>query len=450
MHKYNYYPFDKNLESIDGDDLLRLKNISESWFIDYKSKSLKIADYAKHISAFANQYGGWLVFGIEEGDDKNRYAENFCGVCSNEVDKIFQDIRNSVTVHMQPAALYEEKVIHGPVDSIGLELNRSILIIGIPQSSNTPHIHSSGRIYRRTGDQSFPKAETDRHLLDELWKRSSEKHLKEEAFFGIIPHLPEQQKKSPWVFIYLKPSSFQEEPDFEIEFSEFVKVMESTNEPFTLKMDNIYTCNGGFIARHVFDNYHGSGTITFRWWWDGTARIDIPLNQYNFSTLLKSSNQYKTVEAFLSKILQSSLRDESLLDCNYLLKIIWCLIAKYLQLSDENNDKRDILSNFHLINLGYKIPYIDSQIYLDKIEEYSFPIILDDIISVPINPNESNMLVLKKNEIPDSGGLFPVFFSIPLIHRMFDSLGVSYDQETFLRISGLCPPESEGDEETIE
>jgi len=452
MYKYNYYPFKNKLENIDGEDLLKLKGITESWFIDYKSKSLKVADYAKHISAFANQYGGWLVIGIEEGIDKNRYAENFCGICSNDVNKISEDIRNSVTVHMEPTVLYEEKVIHGPIDIIGLERDKSIIIIGIPQSSNTPHIHSSGRIYRRTGDQSFPKPETDRYLLDELWKRNNEKHKREESFFSIIPDLPEHQKNTPWVFIYLKPSSFQKRADSIINFDEFVDVMKSTSDgEYSIEMDNIYSFEGGFVARHVFGNPHANNILTFRWWLNGTARLEIPLNRYNYATLSALQNGYKTIDEFLLKIFKSSLEDADMLDCNSLLNIIYSLILKYLQLTAIKNDKRDLLVNFHLINLGYNIPYFDSKVYLDKIDEYSFPIILDNLISVPTKPNESNMFTLKRDVASFDTQLYPILFSIPLIVRLFESLGVSYDMDSLLSILGLKPDKKlENNDVTLE
>ncbi len=157
MLNYSYYPFKKELEKIDAEDLLLLKEVSEGWYIDYKVKGLKVIDLAKHMSAFANQYGGWLILGVEESSDGSRTPSEFVGMPKADLEKVSRDIREASAAHVNPEILYEEKVIDGPLEQIGLVEGKSILILGIPMSHNTPHIHSSGRIYRRLADQSKPK-----------------------------------------------------------------------------------------------------------------------------------------------------------------------------------------------------------------------------------------------------------------------------------------------------
>ena len=59
--------FDKNIQHIETKDLVVLRTINEGWFVDFKSQQLALTDYAKHMSAFANEFGGDIFIGITEG-----------------------------------------------------------------------------------------------------------------------------------------------------------------------------------------------------------------------------------------------------------------------------------------------------------------------------------------------------------------------------------------------
>lgn len=41
-------------------------------------------------------------------------------------------------------------------------------MVHIPWGADAPSVHREGRIYRRVGDGSEPKAENDRFVLDQL------------------------------------------------------------------------------------------------------------------------------------------------------------------------------------------------------------------------------------------------------------------------------------------
>ncbi len=80
MQPYRFNPFNKDISTVTGLDLLRLKEVTEGWFVDYKSRPLTACDFGKHISAFANQYGGFLFIGVDEGPSKSMRAETFPGI----------------------------------------------------------------------------------------------------------------------------------------------------------------------------------------------------------------------------------------------------------------------------------------------------------------------------------------------------------------------------------
>ena len=132
MDYYSFNPFSKNIDKINGEDLFVLKDISEGWYVDYKENIIKIPKIAKHMSAFANQYGGWLFFGIKESEA--RTAGRYVGVDKDEVSKLLISIREAITAHSSPEIYYKEKIIEGPCNAIGLPEDKSIVILYIPDN----------------------------------------------------------------------------------------------------------------------------------------------------------------------------------------------------------------------------------------------------------------------------------------------------------------------------
>ncbi len=96
-------------------------------------------------------------------------------------------IREAVAAQVTPDFYFEHLVIEGSVPEIGLEQGRAIIAVGIPEGMNPPYVHSSGRIYRRVGDSSEPKGETDRALLDQMWRRSAKNQERLRNFIREAP-----------------------------------------------------------------------------------------------------------------------------------------------------------------------------------------------------------------------------------------------------------------------
>src|ERR1039457_215137 len=174
MIGYRYNPFSKPLADCPLEKLIRLRDVSEGWFVDYKSEPLSPKDFGKHLSAFANQFGGWLFVGVKEGPNKSLKAESFPGIPASDVGAVLVKIREGVSAHVSPPFYFDHRIIDGPVDAIGLEAGRSIIIVAVPEGPNPPFVPSSGKIYRRIADSSEPKAETDRAVLDTLWRKSED------------------------------------------------------------------------------------------------------------------------------------------------------------------------------------------------------------------------------------------------------------------------------------
>jgi hypothetical protein len=439
MLNYSYYPFKNILEDIGAEDLVLLKDVSEGWYIDYKVQSLKIPDLAKQLSAFANQYGGWLIIGVNEASDGSRTASEFVGIPASELEKVSRNIREASSAHVNPEVLYEEKVISGPIESIGLAEDKAIIIIGIPMSENTPHIHSSGRIYRRLADQSKPKEETDRYILDDLWKRGSDRKIKLRNFLTTTPAIPSSQSDSSWAYIFLKPSHSQKGSSKKLSFKDFSEVLGAENvktmNGVKMKFDGIYSTSDGFIARNIGTNDPSLATTSFRWWHDGTVRLDIPLNKYDLFAFLNNSEKYKNGDDYYRLANEMGYENIDIVDYSIFWVITASMMNVYLQILDLLGDKRDVYSCFTIKNLFHTIPFIDSKFFMERARKHFIPLTVDKDIVSPKEPSEENMFLHRYSDrnvnikCADEYSALPFVFSLPVIYRVLQSVGIinSYD-----------------------
>ncbi len=400
MH-YSYYPFRNSLDELDHTDLLLLRDVSEGWYIDYKRQGLKVADTAKHLSAFANQYGGWLIIGVTETVDGTRSADEFVGIQNSDLEKVCTSIREASSAHVNPEVHYEEKIIKGPIEEIGLEADRSIVIIGIPTSYNTPHIHSSGRVYKRIADQSKPKEETDRHQLDKMWERSNTHREKVIKNLTSLPVLSELQEKSAWLHAFIKQSDFENVPDRYLKYNEFKSIVQLQGDkktPCFAPLDSTTTTVDGFSARQTQRNNPTLSTMGLRWYRNGTIRLDIPINSYDafsFAEQFKSNPRaLKFLERLTKDINEEHLKNVKILDYSYLLTCLMSLSGAAVHMLGKIGDNRTTYTCYSLRNVTHTIPFFDNDKYLERVELDGIPLTVDDIIRSPESPSETNMPII--------------------------------------------------------
>lgn len=444
MLDYTFYPFKNELENLDGSDLLLLRDISEGWYIDYKKQNIKSIDYAKHMSGFANQYGGWLIIGVTENKDGSRTAYEFPGIEAQEVSKITLGLREAASAHVNPSVLYEEKVINGPIEEINLQEERSIIVIGIPKSFNTPHIHSSGRIYRRLADQSDPKAETDRYILDELWKRGFEYKQKVIKRLTEIPELPAFQSNSTWAHIFFTPSESQLPSSKKLSFEEFVRIMTNSDNtvsglhaPLTAASSATY----GYVARQIKGNDPSLSTLTFRWWHDGSVRLDVPINQYDLNGFLEAHKNSTNAPEFCRIAIENGFKNMKILDYSIFFKVVVALSNCYLKILEVTGDTRDVYSCFTLRNLFQSSPFLDNPGFIERIKKYSLPLTIDNTMVFPNEPTEDNMIFHKLrdeslNQSTEHKMALPYTFSYLLCNWIFNCVGLFSDHKSFINEIG--------------
>lgn len=153
---------DKPLGSITSEDILYLKNnrIQESQTLEYKRELPGNTDNDKKefladVTAFANTYGGIIIYGIEEEkDDQNKNSgipKEIVGLNNINTDYEKQRIENILRDGVDPRlsnVMFKEIDVNGHV----------VLLINIPRSLVAPHIiwfQKSGRFYCRTNSGKY-------------------------------------------------------------------------------------------------------------------------------------------------------------------------------------------------------------------------------------------------------------------------------------------------------
>ena len=164
-----------------------------------------------------------MFIGVEQGRETN-VAAGFPGVPDDGLQHALESIRNAAADYLQPPVFYDTRVISGPVQEIGLETGRSIIIIEIPQGPNSPYIHNNGRIYRRIGDSSKPERVTDRATFDLLAQRGQEARSRLEELVLWIPETSKGEEDQPYIHISVMSDPYEVMGHwYEGEFEDFLQ-----------------------------------------------------------------------------------------------------------------------------------------------------------------------------------------------------------------------------------
>lgn len=274
-----YSPFDKAISDLVGGDLGKLRNVAEGWYVEYKSQTVPVKDFAKSLSAFANQYGGWLFIGIEEAADRTRVAGGFPGVPAADVPAIETALRNASKDCVHPDAFYEHIVLVGPVPEVDLPSGQAVIVVAVPMGVDTPYVHSDGRIYRRVSDSSAPVPEKDKHVLDALWRRSETGRKRLRKLATHVPTVSKGEGNNPFLHVFISADLLEQSGKHHpSDWKAARMVMKGDPIPF----DNIYPRSGGFVARQAKANPHNSRLFTWEFYQEGHSFITVPMAFFDF------------------------------------------------------------------------------------------------------------------------------------------------------------------------
>jgi len=367
-----------------------LRDVSEGWFIDYKSQPLSAKDFGKHLSAFANQFGGWLFVGVQEEPQKNLKAGSFPGIPTSDVGAVLVQVREGVSAHVSPSFYFDHRFIDGPVDSIGLEAGKSIIVVSVPEGPNPPFVHSSGKIYRRIADSSEPKAETDRAVLDAMWRKSEDLRNRLREF--VLKPLDNSRLDASVSYIYLMEDMTLSLPDYNLDLAGFKASMSiETGKAMSIPLDNIYATQDGFIARHfLFQNDPLGELVSLRWWRNGNVRLTIPLNRVHVPPLYLPVSD-PLLCRFVDVMKRRRKDYHWILSLDQWLVALLTLTGRYLDLRDKLKSTEHIFGKVVFSKVRSCTPFIGMESYLKVVEQFGIPVAQDSVAMYP--PGEANAVV---------------------------------------------------------
>lgn len=153
--------FKKPLSEVEFPDIQKLKDakIEESEILDYKEEMISENDLIKHITAFSNKSGGFLIFGIKESGTGG-YPVDILGIEDNiNLERLEQIIISNI----RPRIGVQFRKIDVP------NSDRIILIIRIPEGQNRPYYDiRSHRYYKRYEYEAMPMDEFE---IESLYQR---------------------------------------------------------------------------------------------------------------------------------------------------------------------------------------------------------------------------------------------------------------------------------------
>ena len=398
-----YSPFDKAINELHPTDLAPLKSVSEGWYVEYKRALISATALAKAVSAFANTYGGWLFLGVKEKSKDESVAGEFPGIPEKEVDEALQCLRQSAAEHLNPTPFFETRVLRGPCVEIGLAEGTSVVAIEIPQSHTAPHIHKDGRIYRRVGDGSEPKPETDRFILDQLWRRADPIREVTRKWVESDPEFSQAERDNPYVRLLLCTDPWrQRDPYLSAPFHEIRSILTSTEEAVSsIAFDTVHTTAGGLIARQAKGNNPHNYLLTWKMGRDMSCDIVMPLPMYArnpLDLLISDLNGYDHSVSFINILKEQGYTQPRIVDLNFMMVLLISFVSKYQRLLRLANAKGEFYFKARVLNAWRILPFIDAEEVLGEFEAHGMPMIMDSTITVPIGDTPGSFARIDEQE----------------------------------------------------
>ena len=442
----SFNPFNKSLSDIQVDDLQVLTSTSEGWYVEYKSRAIKPVAIAKSLTSFANQYGGYLIFGVSESGDKSLTAGAFPGIPDVDVPTLLTHIRDSSASHSNPTVYFEQIVLAGPCSNIGLPSDHSIVVVEIRPGLLAPYVHSSGRIYRRVGDSSEPKPETDRYQLGELFNRRDEETKRIRTFVKDTDPTVRDQGISSWLQLYLIPDPNTPVVGKELTtkiMAEIFGAKAGVLPGLRVPMNSIYPSAFGHTATQFGGSDPNIVGLSIHVSLTGNVCFCMPINLTPLHSFPTSN--YKHGEKYVRFLAGKGYDQAVIADCSKMIVGMAAFMAQLLHLKDLLEDDRDMIAGFRLSGLLGACPFVDSEAYLSNIEEYGIPILEFDKSEFPSpRPSVDKLIRLKhlpldKADLATSTQTRPYLYGHTLMSLALSCVGISglfdkFDERLFAEV----------------
>ena len=432
-------PFGKGITELAIEDLAALRGVQEGWYVEYKREAVPPKSLAKEIAAFANTHGGWLFLGVEESQRPEATASGFPGLDANETMQAVQRLHGSVNAHLSPVPYFDEKVLQGPDGDLGLAEGRSIVVVYVPASNNAPHIHTDGCIYLRVAEDSQPQPLTDRHLLEELWRRGETRRSEIRDWVDDDPDFLPSESWHPFVRIMLSPDLRGEKsrkPPLTLDVVRSA-LRERLDELLYITFQSVYPTSGGWIARSIKGNDPNQYNLTLHLYDDLSCDLIVPLNLYvgDKEDLSLQLDQKYEHGHYYTDLLQDQgywrnddLVEISVVDLNSLLYTILGFMARYKLLLRTADIAGPLSYKAKVLHCSRRTVFVDSDGILERFSTFGVPLLMHDEVIMPPGRDISTFLrVPGVDEDKDSAansGSFAIWQGIQMWSRLVQAFGM--------------------------
>lgn len=378
-----FTPFETPFGQLKGQELERLREISEGWYVEYKRELPSAAAIAKTISAFANTYGGWLFIGIDEASRADAVAGSFPGLALRDASSALQCIRQAVSDHMNPAAHFEARAIAGG-DDAGFPDDRVVICVRVPQSLVAPHIHRSGKIYRRVGDGSEP--ENDRHMLDQLFRRADDLKERYSDWLDRDPEFSKAEDDVPYLRLMVMVDPWeQEDPWLDVSVAELNDLFNQSPPLISsIPFDAIQTSERGYLARQVSTNNPHLLGLSWQLRPALTSDIIVPLRFSDGGALFEFLSGYENALRFRELLRDRNFDSPRVVDLNMIYNLLVALVEIQRRLLARANWTKPFYVKARLLNVWRTVPFLDIPEVLDEFETHGVPMCMSSIATTPV------------------------------------------------------------------
>lgn len=378
MHFFT--PFNRDISKITTADLNALREVKEGWYVEYKAEITSQASIAKSIAALANSYGGWLFYGVSEKAKDNPVAGNFPGIATDALSAALQSIRQAAAEYLSPLPHFDIYPFNGPDVETGLAADRTVIVVRVPWGPNAPFVHKDGRIYRRVADASEPKPESDRFVLDQLWRRSEPKRKAFADWFDEDPVLTDAEGDMSYLRLLVTADVWGDKGlNGNLPLARMRDIFRGSKKYLDVPFDSVFTTESGFLCRQTMANAPGSLALHARLRSDLRFEVFIPLARFTGSVgeLFNWLAGYKGRADFTRLLKDQRYESANVLDCNFLFFILNGAMRKYVDVLTEAEYSGELYGAMKVGNLLRVVPFIDVEATLKDFGEHGLPTCLD-------------------------------------------------------------------------
>ena len=416
-----YRPFAKRLDEVAPEELIRLNEVHEGWYVEYKESLISNRDLAKSLSSFANQYGGWLFLGVKE-DPEAIVAGGFPGIPDAELQTVLDSIRNAAKDLLQPSPFYNVRVFQGPITEIGLSDGYSIIVVHVPAGPNCPYVHNDGRIYTRVGDSSQPKYITDRATFDLLSQRGQDARSSLEERVTWSPVTSKGEEDQPFIHLSILSDPYEVLGHiYTGRISDFVNAIRGPNIPF----GNTFSANDGYIARQISTNSAYGRVFTWHFSRRCHSFIGFPIPVLPSEVNAPIWNEYEHGRAFMSKVSEEDLNSARILDLNIIMDLLLVVVKQHRVVAGQAGIKGPFYLNSNIENVWRTVPFIDHSRFRTHFSTFGLPLNQETDMTVPDGTALGTFVMAQElDEVPSDSDSTVDSGAIRLFLNIINALGI--------------------------